>query len=87
MPQWDMLWANDIKLLILSHKHFEVVRENENVETDPTNVSELSNNYFSRIPTDIGFDDRITSASDAAFAKPECRENMTNIWQRIYSLL
>ena len=36
-----------------------------NVETDPSNVSELFNDYFSRVATDIGFDDGITSTSDA----------------------
>ena len=41
------------------------LRENNNVETDPSNVSELFNDYFSRVATDIGFDDGITSTSEA----------------------
>ena len=41
------------------------LRENDNVETDPSNVSQLFNDYFSWVAMDIGFDDRITSTSDA----------------------
>ena len=45
--------------------HNIFLRENNNVETDPSNVSELFNDYFPRVATDIGFDDGITSTSDA----------------------
>ena len=44
--------------------HNIFLRENDNVETDPSNVSELFNDYFPWVATDIGFDD-ITSTSDA----------------------
>ena len=49
----------------LRNGHNISLRENDNVETDPCNVSELFNDYFSRVAMDIGFDDRITSTSDA----------------------
>ena len=49
----------------LRNGHNISLRENDNVETDPSNVSELFNDYFSRVTMDIGFDDRITSTSDA----------------------
>ena len=50
--------------------HNIFLRENNNVETDPSNVSELFNDYFSRVATDIGFDDGITSTSDATNTIP-----------------
>ena len=40
-------------------------REHHNVETDLSNVSELFNDYFSRVEMDIEFDDSITSTSHA----------------------
>ena len=49
----------------LRNGHNISLRENDNVETDPSNVSELFNDYLSRVAMDIGFDDRISSTSDA----------------------
>ena len=49
----------------LRNGHNISLRQNDNVETDPSNLSELFHDYFSRVAMDIGFDDRITSTSDA----------------------
>ena len=49
----------------LRNGHNISLRENDNVETDPSNVSELFNDYLSRVAMDIGFEDRITSTRDA----------------------
>ena len=55
---------------LFSHKRFRrghniFLRENNIVKTDPSNVSELFNDYFSRVATDIVFDDGIISTGDA----------------------
>ena len=42
-----------------------ILRENDNIVTDPSRVSELFNDYFSSVAMDIGFDDCVTSFSDA----------------------
>ena len=42
-----------------------ILCENDNIVTDPSRVSELFNDYFSSVAMDIGFDDCVTSVSDA----------------------
>ena len=39
--------------------------ENGNIVNDPTSISELFDDYFSNVAMDSGFDDSITSVSDA----------------------
>ena len=65
---WQKFWATISPFFSdkgLRNGHIISLRENDNVETDPSNVSELFNDYFSRVAMDIGFDDRIISTSDA----------------------
>ena len=42
-----------------------ILHENDNIVTDPSRVSELFNDDFSSVAMDIGFDDCVTSVSDA----------------------
>ena len=42
-----------------------ILRESDNIVTDPSRVSELFNDYFYSVAMDIGFDDCVTSISDA----------------------
>ena len=55
---------------LITYKRFRnandiILRENDNIVTDPSRVSELFNDYFSSVATDMGFDDCVTSVSDA----------------------
>ena len=45
--------------------NYIILRENDNIVTDPSRVSELFDDYFSSVAMDIGFDDCVTSVSDA----------------------
>ena len=55
-----------------------ILRENDNIVNDPSRVSKLLNDCFSSVAMDIGFDECVTSVSDAV-AKHISRPSVVKI--------
>ena len=62
--KWEKFWATISPFFSDKRPrngHNISLSENDNVETDPSNVSKLFDDYFSRVAMDIGFYDHITT--------------------------